>query len=1313
MKNESKYWHIRVDTGGTFTDCIATGPQGEVYYRKVLSSSALRGRVEQRLDERTLQVRHFGPVPDDLTAGFRFLLSGADQAEPLQVASYDSARSSLTLTGPVGDQAVEGRAFEVQSHEPAPLLAARLMTGTPAGQELPPVRMRLATTLGTNTLLEHSGHPPALLVTSGFADLLDIGTQQRDDLFALHVERSIPLAGHRIEIDEQTDAVGRVQRVPDPGRLDEAVTQLLEEGVTSAVVALKNSYANNDNEQLLTGYLKQRGMRHVYGSAELAPHIKMLERTGNGVVNAYLAPVIDRYLDRISEGMGGRGSLHIMTSSGGLKTRRSYFAKDSLLSGPAAGVVGACRAAAESGYDRILTFDMGGTSTDTARFDRSYDYIDEYRVGPARLMSPALEIETVAAGGGSICSFDGYQLKVGPESAGADPGPACYGYGGPLTVTDVNALLGRLDPENFTIPVHYDRARECLDGLLDRMGKAGQAAVDTESVLESLVEIADERMAGAIRKISIRKGYDPGEYALVSFGGAGGQHACNVARKLGIDTVLLPERAGVLSAYGLGHAPVERFAETEVLQSLEQCGDQLPAILNELDRRAGELLAQEGVDSKRMIIRRRTAEMRYRGQESTLTVDLDADHNTAAGDVGPEALADRFTGHYQSTYGHRVEGRPVEVVSLRTIASTPDQPVPEAGPAQQTYKPEPARHRDIRLGGRWMQVPVYHRDTLQPGARIDGPALVLDAHSTALVQPRWRMELDVRRTAQLRLAEQPDEQLAEQPDEQPDEQVAEQPDEQPDTDAAGQSTTTQPEAAALELFSNRLQFMAEEMGEMLRRTALSVNVKERMDFSCALLDRGGRLVVNAPHIPVHLGALGTAVRTLMQRIDMQPGDVVVTNHPAFGGSHLPDVTVVTPVFDARGEHLGFAANRAHHAEIGGTWPGSMPPDASRLVQEGVVIEPCYLLKGGEPQWQAMRDLLLQAQWPSRAVDENLADLNAAIAANRKGAEALAGLAGTYGVDHVHHYMQRITENAQNWLARTVEALPDGLYKSVELLDDETRLQVAVHVRGDRILFDFTGTSGVHPGNLNATPAIVHSVIMYVLRLLIDQPVPLNDGLLDAVQVVMPPGVLNPRFSPDPGESPAVVGGNVETSQRLVDTLLKPFERVACSQGTMNNVLFGNKRFGYYETVCGGCGAGPDFDGADAVHHHMTNTRITDPEIMELRYPVRLQRFAIRRGSGGRGARRGGDGVIREIEFLEPLDLSVLAQHRRRGPYGLNGGEDGQPGRQHVVRADGTLQELAPADGCRVEPGDRFVLHTPGGGGFGSPEGQTGKRPETS
>ncbi len=1257
-------WQIWVDSGGTFTDGVALAPDGSVRRTKILSTSALRGLITERRGPGRFTTEQNWSAPREALVGLAFRLLGVAH-ESRRVARFDPSSGALELDAPLDEGGSAPAPFELVSAEPPPLFAARLLVGTPLGAPLPPALVRLSTTLGTNALLERCGAPTALFVTRGFGDVLEIGTQQRPELFALEVVKPAALHDAVVEVDERLAADGTPLEPLRLDRVEQEARRLPARGIRSAAVALLHSYRNPVHELELKRRLREWGFEHVSCSAELAPRIKLLARAATAVVDAYLAPVLGPFLDRL-QGSLGSSDLLVMTSAGGLLDAASFRPKDGLLSGPASGVAGAVRAARDAGFERVISFDMGGTSTDVARHAGDHDYVYEHRVGQAHVAAPALAIETVAAGGGSLCWLDGERLRVGPASAGARPGPACYGAGGPLALTDVNLLLGRLDPRRFQIPIDPEPARARLAELREELRRRSGERAEPEALLDGLLAIANETMADAMRRVSVRRGYDPAEHVLVAFGGAGGQHACAVAERLGTRRILVPADAALLSAWGLGHAAVERFGERQVLQPLERVEGRLGPLVEELSAEARGALRRAGIPDERIRVRRRLLHLRCAGQDATVEVDWPAD-----------SLSESFASCYERLFGHLPEDRPIELESVRVIVSSAaaDAAGPAPPPAALPREAEPARWSEGWFSGRWRRVAAHDRERLLPGARLAGPALVLEERSATVIESGWSAwvhgsgALVIERQAGARRVR----------------------------------GAARPQAARLELFTQRFATLVQEMGERLERTAVSTNVRERLDFSCGLLDPEGRLVANAPHIPVHLGALGLCVRRVREVVALSPGDVVVTNHPRFGGSHLPDVTVITPVHAGSGSRarlLGYTASRAHHAEIGGSRPGSMPPRATRLAEEGVVIPPTHLVRAGRPCWEAVTELLRRGPWPSRALADNLADLRAAAAANHAGALALRGLVRVHGEAEVLEHMGRLERLAARRTREALEALGDGVRAATEHLDDGTPLAVRIELRHGRARFDFSGTGARHPGNLNATPAVVRSAVLYVLRLLLRQPLPLNEGLLASVSIELPRCLLDPDFPEDAAAAPAVALGNVETSQRLVDTLLKALGLVACSQGTMNNVIFGNERYGYYETLGGGCGAGPGFAGASAVHSHMTNTRITDAEILEQRYPVRVERFAVRRGSGGRGRYAGGDGLVRTLRFLEPASLSVLTQHRRVAPYGVAGGDPGAPGRQELLRANGEIVELEPVDGRDVAAGDRLTVETPGGGGWG-------------
>lgn len=1233
-------FQLRVDTGGTFTDCrgLADGEEGPRLV-KVLSSGRLRVPVTAWLPPARLRIEvpASWQIKDAFFTGYK--LSSGDQSA--LVLSFDAAQKELTLSRDLPP----APSVDLFTREEAPVLGARLLTGTTLDEAFPPLDFRLATTRGTNALLERKGARVAFFTTRGFADLLLLRDQRRPDLFALKHERPQPLFAAVAEVGGRLDANGREL---EPLLLDEVFDReagaFLESGITVAAVALLHSYRNPAHEKAVAERLLALGFSHVSTSAELAPLIKLLPRAETCVTNAYLQPVMQNFLDHIRDRIGEESRLLTMTSAGGLEPMASYCPKDSLLSGPAGGVSGAAAVAESLGFQRILTFDMGGTSTDVARYDGNFQYRFEQLVGDARLLSPALKIETVAAGGGSICQWKNGGLLVGPESAGADPGPACYGRGGPLTITDVNLLLERIDPDNFGIPLSGENLTAAREAALALQGQAGLSTTSLDpAFLAGLLDIAVEQMADAIRSISIRDGADPAEYALLAFGGAGPLHACDIAERLGMSTVLVPAEAGLLSAYGLDCAGIERFAECQV--NLPVDAPSLAARFAGTEKEALSALRASGFEGE---ITQRLAELRLAGQDATLSIRLEESRSPA----------DLFAREYRATFGYDPPAdRAIEVVSYRAVAGTGRQ-------VSRSCDTPPAEARELPPGPN----PVHWIDRvgLVEGDTVRGPVVVQDPFSTFYLNEGWAAT--VAENGSL---------------------VA--------TRQVGTTTGGErPVQIVRELFRHRFDQIVVEMGTMLQRSAISTNVKERADFSCALLDGRGELITSAPHIPVHLGALGVCVRMVKDSLPIGRGDTIVTNHPAAGGSHLPDVTLITPVFtEDDTAPVAFIANRAHHAEIGGITPGSMPPDARSLAEEGVVISPTYLVRDGKSCLDAVSGILTRPPYPTRNLKDNLADLNAQLASNRRGQSLLESLLAAHGRKEIQDQMDYLKTRSLEALREKIRCDLPGEGSATERLDDGTGIVVAIRRVGDRLRIDFTGTSPRHPGNFNATPAIIQSAVLYVLRLWSQTEVPLNEGMLELVDIVLPDCFLNPQFDPDPDRCPAVVGGNVETSQRVVDSLIRALGIQACSQGTMNNFLFGDDSFGYYETICGGTGAGEGYDGASGIHSHMTNTAITDPEILEHRYPVRLRAFSLRKGSGGDGKCRGGDGIVREVEFLKSLHVSLLTQHRLVAPYGLAGGKDGQCGRQTL-----NGETLGSSASFTAQPGDRLRIETPGGGGWG-------------
>ncbi len=1328
-----KVW---IDTGGTFTDCIAVFPDGSEQNIKVLSSGNLRGKIIAPLHENTFQIQANWQTEANIFEGYTFKRLRANNAPMLKIVKTDLQNQTITLSAPLPLLTDFPLDFEITAYEEAPILATRIATQTPLNQALPPIQMRLGSTKGTNALLERKGAKVTLLITKGFRDLLNIGTQQRPHLFALNIVKPKPLYENVVEVNERLDSKGNILKQLSDNEIDRVIDILKKQNVEAVAIAFVHSYLNPIHEILLRQQLEKEGFTLISLSSELANAIKILPRAQTALVNAYLSPVIHHYLSSIKSTIladtfslfldTGKekiqpSSLKVMTSAGGLIEADFFNPKDSLLSGPAGGIVGAIETAKRAGFQQIITLDIGGTSTDVARYNGSFDYQYETKINDIQLLSPSLAIETVAAGGGSVCTFDGFKLTVGPESVGANPGAACYGIGEKLAITDVNLLLGRLLPDNFNIPIHQDFAQKALEKVQKKIYEDTGNLLKQSEILEGFVQIVNEKMTEAIRKISVSKGYNPQDYALFAFGGAGGQHACAVAKLLNIKQIIIPYKAGLLSALGMGVAQIERFASLQILKPLAEVENQFGKIIEDLSQKAQQQLQKEGFTAKEIEIRTIYAYLRFRGQDSTIELTLptvETRSGTFANSYNPTLpknptkkllndLKETFKEKYEKIYGHWVgETQTIEIESIKVVASTKKVVSKdtdngkniEKDAGKPSYFPQPEKYHQAYFNGRFQEIPVFIWENLHAGASIKGAALLLSQNSSVFIEPEWELVIDASNNALLHLAT---------------------PKLTSESSVSIENLTNS--AIDLELFTNRFKSIAEEMGALLQRTSFSVNVKERLDFSCALLDAKGELIVNAPHIPVHLGSLGICVRTLKSAIQMREGDVIITNHPSFGGSHLPDITLVAPVF-FKNQLVGYVANRAHHAEIGGKRPGSMPPDATCLAEEGVVISPTYLMQNFELQWDKIEKILLSAPFPTRAVQENLADLNGAFASIKTGIDALQMLCQNYNIEKVQFYMQALKDHAFYSLQKSLEtfsvmkmpffALMGGFVSmnlflnASERLDDGTKLNVRFEITQDEeneyvVTIDFRGTSKTHKGNLNATPAIVNSAVIYVLRLLLETNIPLNEGIMKKVKLKIPENtMLNPVFVEDIFRCPAVVGGNTETSQRLVDTLLRALGLAACSQGTMNNLLFGNEHFGYYETICGGTGAGEGFNGCDAVHQHMTNTRITDVEVMELRYPVRVERFEIRENSGGEGKWKGGNGIVRELTFLEKVSLSVLTQHRKVSPYGLEGGKNGKVGKQFIIRKNGDIEQLNGLDKREMEVGDRIVMETPGGGGFG-------------
>ncbi|MBC2905138.1 hydantoinase B/oxoprolinase family protein [Streptomyces cupreus] len=1140
----------------------------------------------------------------------------------------------------------------------------RLMNGS----EEPVEAVRMGTTVATNALLERKGERTLLVVTRGFRDALRIAYQNRPRIFARRIELPELLYERVVEVDERIAADGTVLRAPDLEALSGPLQEAYDDGIRAVAVVCMHSHLHPAHEQAVGQLATRIGFPQISLSSEVSPLMKLVPRGDTAVVDAYLSPVLRRYVQHVADELHGV-RLMFMQSNGGLAEAGQFRGKDAILSGPAGGIVGMARMSQLAGFDRVIGFDMGGTSTDVSHFAGEYERVFTTQIAGVRLRAPMLDIHTVAAGGGSVLHFDGSRYRVGPDSAGADPGPACYRGGGPLAVTDANVMLGRIQPAHFPLvfgpdgdqPLDADLVRGRFAALAREIRERTGDDRTPEQVAEGYLQIAVANIANAVKRISVQKGHDVTRYALTTFGGAGGQHACMVADSLGIRTVLVPPMAGVLSALGIGLADTTAMREQSVEAPLETAS--MPGVLKTADDLQAaartELLAEDVPEDRVKVIRR--AQLRYDGTDTTLTVELNE----------PDTMRRTFEERHRATYSFILD-RPIVVEALSVEATGITEP-PDLS-ALATHQGRASAPDTVRLhtGGVWRDVPLHRREDLPPGESVSGPAIIAEAGATTVVDDGWRAATtDDGHLVMERAAI---------------------------TESSDLDTKVDP--VLLEVFNNLFMSIAEQMGARLESTAQSVNIKERLDFSCALFDPDGNLVANAPHIPVHLGSMGTSVKEVIRRRgdSMRPGDTYAVNDPYHGGTHLPDVTVITPVFDTQGDRILFyVASRGHHAEIGGIAPGSMPANSRTIEEEGILFDNWLLAEDGSFREEETLRLLTEAPYPSRNPKTNLADLRAQIAANRKGVDEVARMIEDFGLDVVQAYMRHVQDNAEEAVRRVIDALDDGEYA----YETDSGAVIRVRVRVDRenrsATVDFTGTSPQLTTNFNAPFSVVNAAVLYVFRTLVDDDIPLNDGCLRPLRIVVPPGSM---LAPEPPA--AVVAGNVETSQAITGALYAALGVQAEGSGTMNNVTFGNERHQYYETVASGSGAGDGFPGAPVVQTHMTNSRLTDPEVLEWRLPVQLDEFAVRRGSGGAGRWRGGDGAVRRIRFHEPMTVSTLSQHRRVPPYGLAGGEPGALGANRVERADGTVTALDGSDTADVGPGDVLVIETPGGGGYGPP-----------
>ncbi|MBT4162107.1 MAG: 5-oxoprolinase, partial [Gammaproteobacteria bacterium] len=1115
---------------------------------------------------------------------------------------------------------------------------------------------------------ERKGDRTLLVTTKGFGDALRIGYQNRPRLFDLNIQLPELLHERVIEVEERISAQGEVLQSLDEQQAHLAMQDAFDEGFKSVAIVLMHGYRYAAHEVRLKDIALALGFSQVSVSHEVSPLMKLVGRGDTTVLDAYLSPVLRRYVDQVAAEVQDT-RLMFMQSNGGLTDAWKFQGKDAILSGPAGGVVGMVNTARAAGLHKLIGFDMGGTSTDVSHYAGEFERAFETQISGVRIRAPMMRIHTVAAGGGSILTFDGSRYRVGPESAAANPGPACYRRGGPLTVTDCNVMLGTIQPDHFP-QVFGPGANQPLDGAVARAGFAELAerigdGRTPEQVADGFLTIAIENMANAIKEISVQRGYDVTEYALCCFGGAGGQHACLVADSLGIESVFIHPFAGVLSAYGMGLADTRALREETIEVRLsEEALSELEIRYRAMENDAlRELLDQDLQEAAVTYIR--GVHVRYEGTDTALPV--------VSGDLA--TITQAFEDSHRQHFGFADRGRTlvVETITVEAIsaaASVKDEALqPERRPG-----PLPiAGQYPVWMNGARHDTSFFDRQQLCPGDRVEGPAVISEPVATTVVEPGWTAEVTrlnhllLRRTKPL-----------------------------PARTAIG----TDADPVMLEVFNNLFMSIAEQMGTTLANTAYSVNVKERLDFSCAIFDAAGNLVANAPHMPVHLGSMSESVRAIIEGNlgQMQPGDVYALNSPYNGGTHLPDVTVITPVFDDAGKQILFyVGSRGHHADIGGITPGSMPPHSTHVDEEGVLIDNFKLVgSGGVFHEKAFRDLLASASQPARNPDNNVADIKAQIAANEKGVHELLKMIGHFGLEVVHAYMGHVQDNAEESVRRVIDRLDSGEFSYT--MDGGHIIKVAVSIdsRSRSACVDFSGTSNQLSSNFNAPSSVARAAVLYVFRTLVADDIPMNEGCLKPIDIVIPAGcMLNPDYPA------AVVAGNVETSQAMTDALFGALGVMAAAQGTMNNLTFGNDIYQYYETVCGGSGGGPDFDGTDAVHTHMTNSRMTDPEVLEWRFPVLLEDFHIRRGSGGRGRHSGGDGVVRRLRFLEDMQASILSDHRRIPPFGLAGGEPGMTGRNYFEGADGSTKELAGTDTVEIRRGDSLIVETPGGGGYGS------------
>jgi 5-oxoprolinase (ATP-hydrolysing) len=1193
-------WDFWIDRGGTFTDVIGRDPQGRLHLLKLLSKS---------------------PAYED--------------------AAVEAIRRLLRLTA---GEPIPGGAINV---------------------------IKMGTTVATNALLERRGERTLLVTTRGFHDALEIGYQARPKIFARNIQKPELLYSGAIEIDERVLADGTVEAAPDPPVVLAALSQAKSEGFDAVAIVFMHAYRYPAHERLVGSIARMLGFAQVSESHVCSALIKLVGRGDTTVVDAYLSPILARYVERVSralsvEGAGAR--VMFMMSSGGLTSANLFAGKDAIFSGPAGGVAAMARTAASAGFKRVIGFDMGGTSTDVAHYDGQFERAFETEVAGVRMRAPMMKIHTVAAGGGSILHFDGARFRVGPDSAGADPGPAAYRRGGPLAVTDANVMTGKLIPEFFP-KVFGPRGDQPLDGKVVRENFEALAREigdgrSPEAVADGFLAIAAAKMAEAIKTISVARGYDVTRYALNCFGGAGGQHACDVADALAITTILIHPLSSLLSAYGMGLADIRAQRAQGVEEPLDAGAlARVGLVADTLADAAVDEVASQGVDRQQIKVDRR-AQLRYAGSDTAIEIAL----------ASPLAMRRAFERAHKQRFGFidRAKGLVIEAVSAEAVggASRVGERARKAPPPR---APKPARATRFFSKGAWRQADVHLREALPIGARLEGPALIIEPHQTIVVEQGWRAEVTPKNHVVMTRIEA-----------------------LPKREAIG----TKADPVMLEIFNNLFMSIAEQMGVTLQNTAYSVNIKERLDFSSALFDRHGQLIANAPHMPVHLGSMDRSVETIIRENEgrVRPGDVFALNAPYNGGTHLPDITVCTPVFDDEAKTILFwTASRGHHADIGGVAPGSMSPLATSIHEEGVYIDNFLLVERGRFRERELYELLASGPWPARNPLQNVNDLKAQIAANEKGARELKRMVEAFSLRTVEAYMGHVQDNADESVRRVIDKLVDSEASSVSDQGAMIKVRISVDNAKREATVDFTGTSPQQPTNFNAPEPVTRAAVLYVFRVMVDDDIPMNAGCLRPIRVILPEGsMLSPRYPA------AVVAGNVEVSQAVTDTLFAALGALGSAQGTMNNLTFGDETYQYYETICSGAPAGPGFDGAAAVHTHMTNSRLTDPEVLESRFPVVLEDFHIRRGSGGKGRWKAGDGTLRRIRFLEPMSVAILSGHRAVPNPGAIGGSEGELGLNSVRRNDGRTEIVPGCAETKVETGEAIEIVTPTGGGWGEP-----------